>query len=120
MDETVTMMTRVDDSRLNGYVSVQSAREVFREGWNRSDEGLSVDELGDYGGMRDSRESLDDAASTFEKEGYLPFCRPLISKTKSKSKRQKEPLIGDRKSTRLNSSHRCISYAVFCLKKKTN
>src|SRR5437879_7141350 len=24
----------------------------------------------------------------------------------------------DRRSTRLNSSHRCISYAVFCLKKK--
>src|SRR5437879_7604528 len=24
----------------------------------------------------------------------------------------------DRKSTRLNSSHRCISYAAFCLKKK--
>src|SRR5437879_9863043 len=28
------------------------------------------------------------------------------------------PDNGDRKSTRLNSSHRCISYAVFCLKKK--
>src|SRR5437763_10427477 len=28
------------------------------------------------------------------------------------------PSVGDRKSTRLNSSHRCISYAVFCLKKK--
>src|SRR5260221_10922107 len=27
---------------------------------------------------------------------------------------------GDRKSTRLNSSHTVISYAVFCLKKKTN
>src|SRR5437762_11470757 len=26
--------------------------------------------------------------------------------------------VQDRKSTRLNSSHRCISYAVFCLKKK--
>src|SRR5437879_11591998 len=26
--------------------------------------------------------------------------------------------VADRKSTRLNSSHRCISYAVFCLKKK--
>src|ERR1017187_1866233 len=25
--------------------------------------------------------------------------------------------LPDRKSTRLNSSHRCISYAVFCLKK---
>src|SRR3712207_7924369 len=29
-------------------------------------------------------------------------------------------LYGDRKSTRLNSSHANISYAVFCLKKKTN
>src|SRR5271169_7017297 len=27
---------------------------------------------------------------------------------------------GDRKSTRLNSSHGSISYAVFCLKKKKN
>src|SRR3712207_8433636 len=27
---------------------------------------------------------------------------------------------GDRKSTRLNSSHANISYAVFCLKNKTN
>src|SRR5258708_8538348 len=29
-------------------------------------------------------------------------------------------LLVDRKSTRLNSSHQIISYAVFCLKKKTN
>src|SRR5437763_3768837 len=29
-----------------------------------------------------------------------------------------QPRMIDRKSTRLNSSHRCISYAVFCLKKK--
>src|SRR5437660_8764583 len=28
------------------------------------------------------------------------------------------PLLSDRKSTRLNSSHVAISYAVFCLKKK--
>src|SRR5947207_10702630 len=28
------------------------------------------------------------------------------------------PARGDRKSTRLNSSHTVISYAVFCLKKK--
>src|SRR5258708_29158930 len=36
---------------------------------------------------------------------------------------QKQALVdfvraGDRKSTRLNSSHQIISYAVFCLKKK--
>src|SRR2546429_6793575 len=30
------------------------------------------------------------------------------------------PGTGDRKSTRLNSSHGYISYAVFCLKKKKN
>src|SRR5437763_1411832 len=30
----------------------------------------------------------------------------------------KDMAVTDRKSTRLNSSHRCISYAVFCLKKK--
>src|SRR5690242_14222570 len=34
------------------------------------------------------------------------------------AKAQKE--TGDRKSTRLNSSHMSISYAVFCLKKKKN
>src|SRR2546430_12650904 len=32
--------------------------------------------------------------------------------------RRAGPATGDRKSTRLNSSHSQISYAVFCLKKK--
>src|SRR5258708_14895782 len=31
---------------------------------------------------------------------------------------QANPVSRDRKSTRLNSSHQIISYAVFCLKKK--
>src|SRR5438034_6240353 len=31
---------------------------------------------------------------------------------------ERGPPFGDRKSTRLNSSHTVISYAVFCLKKK--
>src|SRR5205809_2821385 len=35
------------------------------------------------------------------------------------SERPGEPRLEDRKSTRLNSSHGYISYAVFCLKKKT-
>src|SRR5947207_5690817 len=30
----------------------------------------------------------------------------------------RDAALGDRKSTRLNSSHTVISYAVFCLKKK--
>src|SRR5437763_3528507 len=39
----------------------------------------------------------------------------FLSSRREKSNPEK---AGDRKSTRLNSSHRCISYAVFCLKKK--
>src|SRR3712207_9022949 len=35
-----------------------------------------------------------------------------------KASRMTHELPGDRKSTRLNSSHANISYAVFCLKKK--
>src|SRR2546429_5185810 len=34
--------------------------------------------------------------------------------------RHVDVLVRDRKSTRLNSSHGYISYAVFCLKKKNN
>src|SRR5437879_10575378 len=40
--------------------------------------------------------------------------KTLEKKTVERSVRSAQ----DRKSTRLNSSHRCISYAVFCLKKK--
>ena len=36
----------------------------------------------------------------------------------SDNKQKQRVHVQDRKSTRLNSSHRCISYAVFCLKKK--
>src|SRR2546426_9594614 len=46
---------------------------------------------------------------------YTLYDRPgLLSYKKSHS------LCEDRKSTRLNSSHLVISYAVFCLKKKKN
>src|SRR5256885_3325044 len=55
----------------------------------------------------------------------LPICSTGAERTRSS---QGRPLLGrrrpcrqahrDRKSTRLNSSHLVISYAVFCLKKK--
>src|SRR3712207_8478680 len=37
----------------------------------------------------------------------------------SQNQRDVRTAVGDRKSTRLNSSHANISYAVFCLKKTT-
>src|SRR5256885_11420422 len=43
---------------------------------------------------------------------------PAFEATHSKPVGLAEHLMEDRKSTRLNSSHLVISYAVFCLKKK--
>src|SRR5260221_10734396 len=50
----------------------------------------------------------------------LPSVPCLQHKARSKSANWPPPPSGkaDRKSTRLNSSHTVISYAVFCLKKK--
>src|SRR2546426_6007887 len=58
--------------------------------------------------------------------GYVGFVRPLIREALGADPidvRRLGPsdgcgIVGDRKSTRLNSSHLVISYAVFCLKKK--
>src|SRR2546427_9241511 len=48
--------------------------------------------------------------------GACAECRsPLRAGQES---RREDPAASDRKSTRLNSSHSQISYAVFCLKKK--
>src|SRR2546421_3554847 len=68
--------------------------------------------------------------SIFRKAGR-DLARPVVGKAKALHLRlhvgdiAKRPLTwwsvggdGDRKSTRLNSSHDQISYAVFCLKKK--
>src|SRR3712207_8756464 len=49
--------------------------------------------------------------------GQIRKCPPRSSSTMA-PKTLGESNRGDRKSTRLNSSHANISYAVFCLKKK--
>src|SRR3712207_3958179 len=61
--------------------------------------------LGDRVGPRraDRRAHHGDAA----RRGYLREARTILA-----------VIVADRKSTRLNSSHANISYAVFCLKKK--
>src|SRR2546426_5215512 len=56
------------------------------------------------GGDRRRQLTHGDGDSPCTKSGYRPWSNRLIG--------------GDRKSTRLNSSHLVISYAVFCLKKK--
>src|SRR5438309_10677328 len=42
----------------------------------------------------------------------------LLARVGGQRRHRHVPVAGDRKSTRLNSSHSSSSYAVFCLKKK--
>src|SRR2546422_6406740 len=51
--------------------------------------------------------------------GGAARCRPQRGRAARRAGRVRGALHADRKSTRLNSSHGYISYAVFCLKKKT-
>src|SRR5437764_8982486 len=64
--------------------------------------------------------SLDEAGVKFILNPYDEFAVEEALRQKEKAGAGEVVVIalGDRKSTRLNSSHRCISYAVFCLKKK--
>src|SRR5258708_20206816 len=50
----------------------------------------------------------------------LPFSQIALVETNRPESVTRTELVVDRKSTRLNSSHQIISYAVFCLKKKNN
>src|SRR5207302_7482385 len=54
------------------------------------------------------------------KMAVLPELDTLCSYHSLGWKRTRDAHLRDRKSTRLNSSHVKISYAVFCLKKKNN
>src|SRR5437773_7299983 len=47
-----------------------------------------------------------------------PASRPRQARMNGFRSHSSPIVVGDRKSTRLNSSHITISYAVFCLKKK--
>src|SRR5574341_848129 len=61
---------------------------------------------------RPPRSTLFPYTTLFRSRGVLPCNTPFVTA-------QTAPSGGaDRKSTRLNSSHQLISYAVFCLKKK--
>src|SRR5207244_5937646 len=59
------------------------------------------------------------AFSMPKKKRRLALCSALSLKVRENAFRIIERFDVDRKSTRLNSSHQIISYAVFCLKKKT-
>src|SRR2546430_11438860 len=62
------------------------------------------------------------AGGVLEKTGHAPAAQELVSdavESEPPALSKRQFVTEDRKSTRLNSSHSQISYAVFCLKKKT-
>src|SRR2546428_4786444 len=61
---------------------------------------------------------LHDALPIWPRDGHRARRRRIGESGNRRWRRRGPPRRGDRKSTRLNSSHDQISYAVFCLKKK--
>src|SRR5690554_7774713 len=60
----------------------------------------------------------DRAAQLLDRHWIITDGNGKIQEVRGEGVVGEQPLIQDRKSTRLNSSHVRISYAVFCLKKK--
>src|SRR5699024_12101620 len=84
----------------------------------------------DLDGRLKSYEELVERSTVLQGDGFVIQVASLddIIEAKERANRPKDreglpelrAIREDRKSTRLNSSHVSISYAVFCLKKKTN
>src|SRR5690625_1287350 len=75
--------------------------------------------VGDEGGfapdLKSNEEALETIVQAIEKAGYEPGNDIVLAMDVASSEYFED---GQYKSTRLNSSHVAISYAVFCLKKK--
>src|SRR3712207_8213321 len=81
---------------------------LFRSAQAPTSAALSQPDAATEAENRDRQPYLDATHTASEQRIYSVMYRETLSKGQ------------DRKSTRLNSSHANISYAVFCLKKKQN
>src|ERR1017187_4888523 len=97
------------------------SKEAFKELWQKATIALDANVMLNL--YRYPTSARDDLLTTLRQvsnrlfvpyQAALEYQRGRLGTIGSQQKRFGEV---DRKSTRLNSSHRCISYAVFCLKK---
>src|SRR5258708_22702458 len=96
---------RVELDNINGPVHISS--------WDRNE--VKVDAVK----YADTKERLDEARIEVDSgKDYLSIRTKYRDHDLSFDWGSHNNPAGDRKSTRLNSSHQIISYAVFCLKKK--
>src|SRR2546429_1208013 len=89
------------------------------------DEGMPPNAVGNRSHDSNTRGPFVERRLTFDLSPIAPFCLEftvwgLRRRPQNQVDRWDGTTYQDRKSTRLNSSHGYISYAVFCLKKKNN
>src|SRR5438477_2470377 len=72
--------------------------------------------IADFGSLRELLNS--EAQRCLAQAGIGPARYAILKAAVELARRHFREALRDRKSTRLNSSHMSISYAVFCLKKK--
>src|SRR5437867_9355185 len=101
----VLPMTIVTHRERRGYA--RSLEELLRFALQRTDRPKRDCAITLHADFVHSPESMEDMVKHLESGADLVVAELVEQRGK------------DRKSTRLNSSHRTISYAVFCLKKKT-
>src|SRR5574344_2607578 len=91
--------------------------EVYLEELRKCDIYLGL--IGNEYGNED-KEGVSPTEREFDEATRLGLPRLMFVMGRDEGCRQvkESAFLGDRKSTRLNSSHQIISYAVFCLKKK--
>src|SRR5690606_41451147 len=82
-------------------------------------EGQRPDEVAEAGAEERHHADGEDQVGERQQELGEPTGDGVEGAAVEATERAEQRAEGDRKSTRLNSSHVKISYAVFCLKKKT-
>src|SRR3712207_1145042 len=122
-EASVCMRITVDGQR----VETNIRKSVDPSSWNQAKECVrgksrKANELNSY--IEEAKIKLHSIFTELEEQGSTITARILQEKFFGLNilKEQPKTLLAtiDRKSTRLNSSHANISYAVFCLKKKNN
>src|SRR3712207_8388395 len=99
------MIRRPPRSTLFPYTTLFRSRAMSHSDTKRGDHSSLRDRQRQIDQMRDTQASCPTSVPSEPPSGIVGFLRF-------------SGYSGDRKSTRLNSSHANISYAVFCLKKK--
>src|SRR5437879_12695881 len=114
-------LERISVATLEALVNALEAKDPYMRGHSARVADLSAT-IAHQAGLSDEEVEQVRVAGRLHDIGKIGTREAVMEKqgplTPEEYEHVKQHVIIDRKSTRLNSSHRCISYAVFCLKKK--